>query len=315
MRRNVFLSTVGAAALLPTATTGQGLAKVRIAGTPDEDMVGSFWAQQSGIFQKYGIDADVRTINSGAAITAAVIGGSLEIGRSSLLNLILAHAKGIPVVMVATSLLWNSATPASALIVAKSSTVRSGKDLDGMTLASSSIGDFYALMDSAWIDAHGGDSSSVKFVEISGRAAADAVAAGRVTATTLARPMLDQVMATGQFRIVDYPFNAVAKQFVLTAYFTTADYLAKNADTVARFRRALAESVTYVDAHRAEMLPVIAKFSGTDEATIAAMPPLTLPPPRLNVALVQPLIDVAVKYKRIDTGFAAKDMIDPAALS
>ena len=124
------------------------------------------------------------------------------------------------------------------------------------------------------------------------------------------------MLQTGHYRIVDYPFNAVAKQFVLTAYFCTADFVSKNADALARFRRALAESVTYTNAHRAQMIPVIAKYSGADEASIAAMPPLTLAPPRqLDVALIQPLIDVAVKYKRIDHGFPAKELIDPAVLT
>ena len=167
IKRASFLSATAAAALLPSAVRAQAsLTALRIAGTPDEDMVGSFWAQQSGIFQKYGIDADVRTISSGAAITAAVVGGSLEIGRASLLNLILAHARGIPLLMVAASLMWNSAQPASALIVAKDATIRTGRDLNGTTVAVSALNDFYALMDSAWIDAHGGDSSSVHFVEI-----------------------------------------------------------------------------------------------------------------------------------------------------
>jgi NitT/TauT family transport system substrate-binding protein len=312
VRRSSFLSAVGALTALPRALSGQALTKVRIAGTPDQDMIGSFWAQQNGIFQKYGIDADVTTLTSGAAITAAVVGGSLDIGRSSLFGLIAARAKGVPFVLVASSILYNAAKPNSALIVAKDSSIRTGRDLNDSTVAVSALGDFYAVMDSAWIDAHGGDSRRVHYVEIPGRTAADAVSSGRVAATTLADPMLSQMLASGHFRILDHPFNAAANVFVLTAYFCTADYAAKNAAVLARFRRALTESVAFVNAHRPAVLPVMSKYTGVDEATLAAMSPIPLAPPgQLDSALIQPLIDVAVKYKVIDHGFAAKEMIDP----
>ena len=312
VRRSSFLSALGAMTALPSALSAQALAKIRIAGTPDQDMLGSFWAQQSGIFQKYGIDADVRTLNSGAAVSAAVIGGSLDIGKSSLLGLISARAKGVPFVLVASSILYSAAHPNSALIVLKDSPIKSGRDLNGQTLAVSALGDFYALMDSAWIDSHGGDSTKVHYTEIPGRAAAEAVASGRVAATTIADPVLGEMLATGRFRILDHPFNAAANQFVLTAFFCTADYAAKNTALLARYRRALAESVTYVNTHRAAVLPVMAKYTGVDEATLAAIPPIALAAPsQLDGALIQPLIDIAVKYKVIDHGFPAKDMIDP----
>jgi NitT/TauT family transport system substrate-binding protein len=312
-RRAAFLSATAATALLPVSLRAQTLTQLRIAGTPDEDMIGSFWAQQSGIFQKYGFDADVRTIGSGAAITAAVIGGSLEIGKSSLLNLISAHAKGVPLVVVAAALLYRAAMPTSALVVTKGSPIRTGRDLNGATIAVASLGDFYALMNSAWIDLHGGDSQTVRYVELPPRAAADAVAAGRAAATTLPQPMLDQMMRTGRFRIVDHPFNSAASQFVMTAYFCTGDYLVKNGDVVARFRTALGESATYVNAHRPQMFPIIAKYSGADEATVASMPQVPLAQPRqLGAPLIQPLIDVALKYKKIDHWFAAKELVDPA---
>src|SRR5580693_6101481 len=174
VRRSTFMSALAAMTALPPALSAQALTKVRIAGTPDQDMIGSFWAAQSGIFQKYGLDANVTTLASGAAITAAVVGGSLDIGRSSLLGLISARAKGVPFVLVAASILYNSARPNSALIVTKDSPIRSGRDLNDATVAVSALGDFYSLMDSNWIDSHGGDSQKVHYVEIPGRAAADA---------------------------------------------------------------------------------------------------------------------------------------------
>jgi hypothetical protein len=61
------------------------------------------------------------------------------------------------------------------------------------------------------------------------------------------------------------------------------------------------------------MVPIIAKYSGADEATVASMPQVPLAQPRqLGSPLIQPLIDIALKYKKIDHGFAAKELVDPA---
>jgi NitT/TauT family transport system substrate-binding protein len=316
MQRVAFLSSLAATAALPSALGAQALTKLRIAGTPDQDIVAAFWAQQSGIFQKYGIDADVTTLSSGAAITAAVVGGSLDIGKSSLLALIQAHAKGIPLLIIASSILYNAAKPITALVVAKDSPIRTGRDLNGATVAVTALGDFYSMMNAAWIDGHGGDSQKVHFVELPSRAAADAVTAGRVQATTLTSPLLDQELQGGNFRVLGYPFNAAANSFVLTAYFCTADFAAKNRDVLPRFRRALAESSAYANAHRSAMIPVISKYSGVDAATLAAMPDVPLAQPdQLQAPLIQPLIDIAVKYKAIPQGFSARELIDPALSS
>ncbi len=312
LHRGAFLSGLAAAAL-PSVLGAQELTKLRIAGTPDQDIVGSFWAQQSGIFQRYGIDADVTTISSGAAISAAVIGGSLDIGKSSLLALIQAHAKGIPLVIIAASLLYNAAKPITALVVAKDSPIHTGRDLNGATVAVTALGDFYSMMNAAWIDTHDGDSKSVHFVELPSRAAADGITAGRVAATTLTAPLLDQELQSGNFRVLGYPFSAAANVFLLTAYFCTADFAARNRAVLPRFRRALAESATYANAHRSAMIPVISKYSGVDPATLAAMPDVPLAQPnQLQAPLIQPLIDVAVKYKSIPQGFSAKELLDPS---
>ena len=44
---------------------------------------------------------------------------------------------------------------------------------------------------------------------------------------------------------------------MITAYFTTADFAAKNAEVLQRFRKALFEAGAYANAHPREMVPVI----------------------------------------------------------
>ena len=71
-----------------------------------------------------------------------MIGGALDIGRASLLPLIEARARGIPLQLIVPDLLSNPNTAADGIVVPKNSTIASGKDLNGATLPVPSINDW-----------------------------------------------------------------------------------------------------------------------------------------------------------------------------
>lgn len=157
----------------------------------------------------------------------------------------------------------------------------------------------------------------MKFVELPGRAVIAAIGTGRVVAGNLAEPILNDAIGGGTCRILGYQMNVFGKQYVATAYITTTAFAAQNADTLTRFRRGLSEAATYANAHRPEMIPIIAQTSNIDPKQIAAMPPsmagtvAQLHDPRM----FHPIIEQAVKYKVIERSFPYTELIDPAALS
>jgi NitT/TauT family transport system substrate-binding protein len=246
-----------------------------------------------------------------------VVGGSLENGKVAIFDIIRAHARGVPIIVEAPSEIYRADEPDAALVVAKDSPIRKAADLNGQTLSSPGLGDFFAVASMAWIDANGGDSRTVKFVELPGRATVAAVASGRVVAGNLAEPILNDAIEGGTCRILGYQMSVFGKQYVATAYITTTTYAAQNADTLARFRKGLSEAATYANAHRAEMIPIIAQTTNVDPKQIAAMPPsMAGTVAQLHDArMFQPIIDEAVKYKVIDKGFPYTQLIDPAALA
>lgn len=314
--RSRFLAATAALALVPRFASAQGLTKVRISGSLDHDIIGALWGVQSGIFAKYGLDVDVRSANSGAVVTAAVIGGSLEIGKGSLLALLNAHARGVALVLEAPASIWNTDAPESALVVAKGSTVRSGRDLNGKTISVPALGDLYQIAISAWIDQRGGDSRTVRFLELPVRAAAESIAAGRVDAANLAEPILSDAIQSGKCQVIGHAQDGIAKHFIVTSYFCTADYATKSADVLARFRRGLYEAAAYANGHHLEMVPILAKYSGVDEKYLATLvpAPVATSPKQLDAKMIQPIIDAAVKYRSLAATFAAKDLLDPNAV-
>jgi ABC-type nitrate/sulfonate/bicarbonate transport system substrate-binding protein len=123
-------------------------------------------------------------------------------------------------------------------------------------------------------------------------------------------------LQSGKVQVIGHGQDGIAKHFIVTGYFCSGEYAAKNADVLARFRKGLYEAAAYANANRAEMVPLLAKYSGVDAKIVAAMTPTTVGVAgQLDPRMIQPMLDVAIKYKVITTPFPAKDMIDPNALS
>ncbi|HXP94553.1 MAG TPA: ABC transporter substrate-binding protein [Candidatus Binatia bacterium] len=300
---------LGAAALLaPHAVRAQGVVSIRAAGVPEDSITPALWAQESGIFRRYGLDVQVDAQRSGSAVAAGVAGGAYQFGKSSLMALIAAHAHNVPIMIIAPAGMYDASNPITGLLVKTDSPVKTGADLNGKTIAVSSLGDLYTVGTYAWLEKTGGDWSSVKLVELPISAIFEAVVGGRVDAGGTIVPDLQVALATGRVRSVADTNAAIAPRFIYTAWFTTADYVKNNRPIVQKFRAALRESVLYTNTHKAQTVEVFARFSGMDPAVVAKMnrtdDGLTLDP-----RLVQPLINATAKYKVIPKAFNAREFI------
>ncbi len=310
--RRSFVALAAAAALAPRAVSAQGLT-LRFASAPDDDVSSFLYAQQAGLFKREGLDVTIQRSNSGAAVAAAVAGGSIDIGKSSVMSLISAHNRGLPFVLVAAAGLYSADEPVVAMLVAKDGPVHNAHDLNGKTIAVPALGDLYSIANNSFVDANGGDSKSIRYIEMPSAASPDAVINHRVDAVTLTTPILVGAMETGKVRVIGHPFDAISKRFVQAAWFTTRDFAEKNRDVIDRFQRALHESALYVNAHHADTVNALAAFTAADPKLIARMPRATAGTV-LEPALLQPVVDAAVKYKAISTAFDARTLIDPALL-
>jgi NitT/TauT family transport system substrate-binding protein len=308
MKRRTALAGVSALLATPALAYGQSLTAITVAGVPEESATPALWARQSGMFRRAGLDVSVEPQNSGSAIAAGVAGGSYAIGKSSLVSLIIAHTKGIPFVLVAGGGLYDAKNPNFGLVVKADSPIKTAAELNGKSVAVSALNDLYTIGTKAWMDKNGGDSSTIKLLELPISAVGDAIAAGRVDAGGLIDPELQSAIDAGKVKWLGRDFDAIALRFMYTGWFTTTDYLAKNRATVEGFVRAMREASAFVNAHPGDTVDVLAKFSAMDAARIAKMHRISYAT-ALDPRLVQPMIDACAKYKVISAAFDAKDMI------
>jgi NitT/TauT family transport system substrate-binding protein len=268
------------------------------------------YAQSSGMFAKAGIDVRLDVQTSGAAVTAAVMAGTFDIGKSSIVPLINAHEHALPVAIVAPASVWNGKAEFAALLVRSDSPIKTGKDLDGKLIAVQSLNDMNEVATDAWVGSHGGDPATLRFVEIPMTAGVAALKAGRVDAAAFVEPVLVDALADGQLRALTGAYDAIARQYLFAAWFSTKAWVHDHPDLAHQFARILATAAQYTNTHHAETAAMVAQFTSIPVAEIEHMT-RTPSGTTLDPSWLQPIVDAAVKYKVLTQGFPASEMIGP----
>jgi ABC-type nitrate/sulfonate/bicarbonate transport system substrate-binding protein len=312
VRRRSLLAA-GALALAWRPARAQDTTTVRVAGPTQEGMKNVYYALRSGLFRKAGLAVEVITVQSGAAAMAALSGGSAEVAFTSVTPFFQACARGLPFVIVAPGQQYVSDAFTQALFVKKASAIQRGSDLSGKVVAVQSIRDQNWAATCAWVDATGGDSRAVRFIELPLSAVIPALVEGRVDVATIVAPYMEQALATGELRLLARHFDYIAKRFESAVFISTKDVVDTKRDTMRRFARAMHDAAMYVNAHPAETIDLIASFTGVDPAVVAKGT-RTTDPEFVDARDIQPVLDLLYKYKLVDHTMAADELIAPTAL-
>jgi NitT/TauT family transport system substrate-binding protein len=299
---------VVAGATARAQTPAADVLELRLASSPADDTMPVLYAQQAGAFRRAGLDVQLSRAASGSAVAAAVAGGSVDIGKSSIVSILTAHAKGLPFVWIAPASMYNPASPDGGLIVAANSPIKTGRDLNGKIVAVPALGDLNTVATRAWVDQNGGDSKSIAFVEVPVAAQAAALDEGRIAAGGIINPFLGQALASGKARFLAPFYSAIANKFMLSGWFTTADFAAKHRDAIASYQRIIDAASTYANAHHAETAPLLATWSGITLDAALHSPRMTMGT-RIAAEDIQPVIDLLAKYAVIPKAFDAHEMI------
>ena len=151
--------------LIPFGVSAQTVpapATIKLGVITVEAAAEAFYAVDMGFFKKQGLDVDLQIMQNGAAIAAAVTGGTLDAGFADTVSISNAHARGLPLIYLAPAMLNSYAAPTLAILVNGAGPIREPKDLNGKTIAVNGINNITMLPVEAWIDKNGGDSKTVE---------------------------------------------------------------------------------------------------------------------------------------------------------
>jgi NitT/TauT family transport system substrate-binding protein len=307
MDRRSILAGLGAgltAATLPSRVRAADA--LHVASIPLDAGAEAFYASDLGYFREAGIDAQVDTIASGAAITAAVASGAVDIGFSNLISIAVAYKHNIPVTLIAPGSLYTASIPTSVLMVPKDSTAKTARDLNGKTFAVNGLKTITQYAPQLWIDKNGGDSTTVKFIEMTFPQIIVALGANRIDAAIVADPFIAQAKANA--RILANAYDAIGSRYIIGCWFATTQWASAHADLANRFAQVIAKTAQWANTHKPQSGDILAKYSKMDPATAATMLRVDYAP-RFTKPEMQPVIDLAAKYGGLTATFPADELI------
>ena len=284
------------AALLPGGARAQALVPIRVGDLGYTDASSEpLFAQQAGIFKKYGLEATVTTFTGGGAIIAAIAGGTIDAGFSNITTAVQAIQRGIPIIVLTPANLSTASNADALLVKARGSKLRTGADLNGKIVAVTTLNGTLQLGAEAWIDKNGGDSHSVHFVELPTSSMAAALKQGRIDAAMLSEPFLTQDKP--DVEPLGDAFGAIAPSWVGAVFVASKAWVSANPDAARRFVAAMHETARWANAHRADTAQILQPFTGIDAATFGAMD-RSVYAETLSRELLQPPIDAALQVRR-----------------
>jgi NitT/TauT family transport system substrate-binding protein len=247
------------------------------------------------------------SVANGAAAAAAIVSGTLDFGCINIVALSSAHENGIPFVWAAPAGAYSSQSPTAAMVVAKTSPIRTAKDLEGKTVAVSLLKQLADIALHSWLEKSGANANNIKYVELPYSAMDAALASGRIDVACIEEPVLSQTLASNG-RLLANGYDALATQFCEAAWVCSASYARANPDVIKKFGDAIAMTADWANKNRPLTAKILEKYGKT---TLPAGMHRCFYPQRMRASDFQPVVDATAKFGVIKTSFRVADVFAP----
>ena len=313
IRRRTFIASAAASLAVPLAARparAQAVA-VRMATSPAESYAEPFYAKEAGIFAKNGIDAQIQLLGTGAAVSAALAGGSIDVGIGTIVSIASAIERGVPFVMIAPAQLTTPAAPTALLCVEKNSTIQTPKDFEGKTVAVPALKQIVDLVMLAWMEKGGADPNKVQLIEVHFSDMGPGLDRGTFAGAIIADPSLTYALAKNNIRALANPFLALAPEFTGAGWITTKSYQQKNGETVRRVADSLLEAAHWANTHHPESAEIVSKITKVP-VTAIEHEKRTIYCESMKNANLQVQLDAALKYGYINRPITEAQLLGQA---
>jgi NitT/TauT family transport system substrate-binding protein len=219
-------------------------------------------AQAEGYFTKEGLDVHVDNLSSGVPVVQGVVGGSLDIGASSIEPVVNAASQGAPLQIIgsyANKLTVSMVTPASITTPAQ---------LRGKRLGIQQVGAFREVMTRMVIEGAGMTRSDVTYVPSSSSAYTSELLAGTVQSAVLQEEQVLTVLKKDAKLHVLVNFANARPDYFYGAYVVSKSWLAANESTAEKFLTAITEAHRFMYRNKAATVAIVAANTGGTQTTI-----------------------------------------------
>jgi NitT/TauT family transport system substrate-binding protein len=258
---------------------------VTLGYVPYSDDASLFYAKDSGIFRKHGLNVTFVAQASPVAVEASMASGTEQFGFITTPVLINLASKGVNVKCVSSvdgSEPSNPANDSTVLVAAKGSGITSVKDLAGKNVAEVQLTSLNSLAVEILAKRAGIDPSTIHQIAIPFPQMPAALAQGRVAAAVIVAPFSASALSEGA-TVLTHPNVDLFPNGTVTCLDAMGSYISANPAVVAEFRAAMGESIAYSQTHQAEVKQTLVKGLSLSPAVAARQILATNWNPALNV--------------------------------
>jgi NitT/TauT family transport system substrate-binding protein len=314
INRSRALRVLGGALAAPAAVAGfpaivksQTLTPLKVGNIPVDVAANAYYAQDLGLFAKAGLDVSLQPMASGPVLAQAVAAGALDIGISNVATIGNARLRGLPFRFIApAAVVLPGQKPTDIVMVLQDSPIASGKAMNGKTIAINGLKDLQEIEARGYVDRFGGDSSTIKFVEVPFPAMGGALQEKRVDIIFPTEPF--STADTNVGKVIGDAFDGVGPRFMLLGWFASEAWLATHADVAAKFVSAMHQASEWANGHHAESAQMLSNHTKMPPE-VAAKIVRAVYGVALDPSLLSPVLNLALRYNLIAQNVPAADLI------
>ena len=253
-----------------------------------------YTCEDYGIFKKYGLDAELKFINSSSQTLSALVSDSVQIAPGAAKAIAQGILKGVDLKFVSLNI------PVYYLEVWGKASIKSIDDLRGKRIGLSNPGSSGDASVDALLKAKGWPADAVTKVFVgSSSAEVTALKKGSIDALVTQPPTGTQTRDFGFVKITDMtPYPSAANAFAVTS-----EYYEENKDAIERFLKADVECLSILHQDKKKTVASIQKHSGVEDLALAEysydfFEPLWQKAPTIDPALIKDAFDEAAAAQK-----------------
>lgn len=268
----VLLAGFAIAAML--AAPAQAQTRIQVGCTATSDCASAMIAVDEGIFKKHGLDVQMTPIAINSNIPAAILSDSIQIGGPTSTVFLQAADGGLDLVAIAGATVMSPVSNGNiTAFVRNGITIKEPKDFIGKKVGAPGLNAFLHVLFVKWLVEKGVDPKKVNFVEVTFPTMADIIKSGGVDAVLTSEPLVTRMTNAGLGSVGARYAVDLGRTDPIIFYAASRQWAEKNAETVKKFRAAIAEAAKIVNNDREKASVAISKFTKQPIELVKATPP------------------------------------------
>lgn len=281
-------------------SAADGVTSVKVGTSPTLTNASLYLAMENGTFDKNKLKVTPQVVTSGAQALPLLLNGQIQFTAADPMGAIKAIKQKMPIKIVGQGSV-NTSDPSKdpTVLMVGSGKIKNPLGLSGKTVAVNALGGLAQIAARAAIDAKGGQSEDVRFVEMSFTQMVAAVENGRVDGAVLNEPFVSQARSAGLKGLMPVMSTAIPTVPNIV-YLVSEKYAKSNPEMVEEFGKSLDEANAALSKDPAKVRQVAQKSTETSADVLAKITLPTFPDRPMQKMPLYVLQDLMVKYKALD---------------